>query len=184
MSDTNSAYRPDGDWGEFMEEMNEQFLESLEQNMEAQAQFVEAWSETLEASADEERVSEGVQGYARAYEVWMDAAQEMVERVGESAAEDEEIDVEEFRDVWLNSANEAFKEVMSTSAFAAATGETIQDAMEAQRIADDTAEATLRQLRLPTQSDVEEIGERLVELERRQHEVEQKLDRVLEAVEE
>jgi len=166
-----------------MEDMNEQFVETLEENVEAQAEFVEAWSETLESSTDDERLSEGVEGYAKAYQVWMDAAQEMVERTAD-AAEGEEVDADEFRDVWLNSANQAFKEVMSTSAFAAATGETVQDALEVRQMADENAEATLRQLRMPTQGDVEEIGERLVELERRQHEVEQKLDRILEAVEE
>jgi predicted nuclease with TOPRIM domain len=36
---------------------------------------------------------------------------------------------------------------------------------------------------MPTQSEIEEVGERLVELERRQHRVEEKLDRILEAVE-
>jgi hypothetical protein len=35
-----------------------------------------------------------------------------------------------------------------------------------------------------TREDVEEVGERLVELERRQHEVEQKLDQILDHLEE
>jgi len=183
MNDSSTTDAAQHDWTSFMEEMNEQFVDALEQNVEAQAEFVESWSETLESSADDERLGEGVQGYAKAYQVWMDAAQEMVERTAD-AAEGEQVDVEEFRDVWLNSANQAFKEVMSTSAFAAATGETVQDAMEVRRMADDSAEATLRQLRIPTQSDVEEIGDRLVELERRQHEVERKLDRVLDHLEE
>ncbi|SNZ05376.1 Poly(R)-hydroxyalkanoic acid synthase subunit (PHA_synth_III_E) [Natronoarchaeum philippinense] len=183
MTDSTPTDSVQQNWGSFMEEMNEQFVEALEQNVEAQAEFVESWTETLEATTGDERLSEGVDGYAKAYQVWMDAAQEMVERTAD-VADGEQIDVEEFRDVWLNSANQAFKEVMSTSAFAAATGESVQDAMEVRQMADDSAEATLRQLRIPTQSDVEEIGDRLVELERRQHEVERKLDRVLEHLEE
>lgn len=170
-------------WNEFVEQMNDQFVDALEANMEAQAQFVESWSETIDASVDDERMSEGVEGYARAYQVWMDAAEAMVERSAD-AAEGEDVSVEDFRDVWLNSANQAFKEVMSTSAFAATTGQTVQDALELRRTADETAETTLHNLGMPTEGDIREVGERLVELERRQHAVERKLDRILEHVEE
>lgn len=170
-------------WTEFMEQMNEQFVDAFEENIEAQAEFVEAWTDTVEAAGGGERMSEGVEGYAKAYQVWMDAAEEMVERTSDAAA-GEDVSVDEFRDIWLNNANQAFKEVMSTSAFAAMTGETVGDTLEVQQMADENAEATLRQLRMPTQSDIEEVGSRLVELERRQHAVEEKLDRVLEHVEE
>ncbi len=172
-----------GDWNDFVEQMNEQFLEAVEQNMEAQAEFVESWSETVESDAADPEISEGVEGYARAYEAWMDAAQTMVERANDTV-EGEEVELEEFRDIWLNTANEAFSEVMSTSAFAAATGQTVAGAMEAKRQADEAAETTLHDLGMPTESDVQEVGDRLVELERRQHEVERKLDRVLDHLEE
>ena len=43
---------------------------------------------------------------------------------------------------------------------------------------------TLAQMGMATRGDVEEVGERLVELERRQHNLEEKIDRLLDAVEE
>jgi hypothetical protein len=89
---------------------------------------------------------------------------------------------EDFRDIWLNAANESFKEVMGTSAFAAATGETVGDALELQQAIDAATEETLAALGFATGGDVEEVGARLVELERRQHAVEEKLDRVLAAL--
>ncbi|QSG01897.1 poly(R)-hydroxyalkanoic acid synthase subunit PhaE [Natranaeroarchaeum sulfidigenes] len=181
MTDTYDTDAVQNSWTEFMQQMNEQFADAFEENIEAQAEFVEAWTETVDAASDDERMSEGIEGYTNAYQVWMDAAEEMVERTGDAAA-GEDVTVEEFRDIWLNNANQAFKEVMSTSAFAAMTGETVGDALEVQQVADESAEATLRQLRMPTQGDVEEIGERLVDLERRQHAVEQKIDLVLEHV--
>lgn len=176
---------PDGvqQWTEFAERMNEQFLDALEANVEAQAEFVESWTDAVESSVDDDRAAEGVGGYARAYQAWMEAAGEMVDRVGDAAA-GEEVEPEEFRDVWLDTANRAFKEVMGTTAFAAATGETVSEALEARQQADETAETTLHGLGLPTEGDVQEVGERLVELERRQHAVERKLERVLEAVDE
>jgi len=150
--------------------------------MEAQAQFVESWSETVGEASDDTEISDGVEGYARAYETWMTASQQMVERANDQL-EGEDVDIEEFRDIWLNTANEAFKEVMSTTAFAKMTGETVGDVLELQEQADEAAQETLNSLGFATEGDVVEIGDRLVELERRQHAVEQKLDRVLEHVE-
>ncbi|QLK26845.1 poly(R)-hydroxyalkanoic acid synthase subunit [Natrinema zhouii] len=173
---------PMQDWNAFAEQWNEQFLEALEDNMEAQAQFVESWSETVGEASEDSEISDGVEGYARAYETWMNASKQMVERANDQL-EGEDVDVEEFRDIWLNTANDAFKDVMSTTAFAKMTGETVGDVLELQQQADEAAQETLRSLGFATEDDVVEIGDRLVELERRQHAVEQKLDRVLEHLE-
>lgn len=189
MSDTSQ------DWGEFARRMNRQFVEAFERNVEAQAEFVESFSEAVEAGPDGETVpvetpmddldgeqfEEAVEGYARAYDVWMDAARTMVERTNDAVA-GEDVDATEFRDVWLDAANDAFKEVMGTSAFAAATGNAVGDALEMRREADEAAEETLHNLGFATEGDVREVGERLVELERRQQAVENKLDRLLESV--
>jgi hypothetical protein len=170
------------DWNEFSEQMSEQFMSAIEQNVEAQADFVETWFDTLEGSMDAADDEATLEGYAHAYEAWMDAATQQLERTGD-ALEGEDVDVEEFRDLWLTTANEAFSEVMSTPAFAAATGESVQQALELRQEADEAAQDTLAQLGFATRGDVEEVGERLVELERRQHDVEQKLDRVLDQLE-
>ncbi|MWV39740.1 poly(R)-hydroxyalkanoic acid synthase subunit PhaE [Natrialba sp. INN-245] len=170
-------------WNAFVEQWNEQFLDALEDNMEAQAQFVESWSETVGEMSDEEEISDGVEGYAKAYETWMGASKQMVDRMNDQL-EGEDVELEEFRDVWLNTANEAFKDVMSTTAFARMTGETVGDVLELQQQADEASEETLRMLGFATESGVLEVGDRLVELERRQHAVERKLDRVLEHLEE
>ena len=166
-------------WNAFVEQWNEQFLDALEENMEAQAEFVESWSETVGEVSEDNEISDGVEGYARAYETWMNASQQMVERMNDTL-EGEDVDVDEFRDIWLNTANEAFKDVMSTTAFAKMTGETVGDVFELQQQADETSQETLRSLGFATEQGVVEVGDRLVELERRQHAVEQKLDRVLE----
>jgi phage-related minor tail protein len=182
MTDSYDPTQIQGGWNDFVQQMNEEFVDALEQNMEAQAEFVESWSRTVQDATEDEQLSSGVEGYARAYEVWMEAAEQMVDRANE-AVEGEEVELEQFRDVWLNSANEAFKEVMSTTAFAAATGETVEQALELQRRTDEAAETTLHALGFATEGDVQEVGERLVELERRQHEVENKLDRILDGIE-
>ncbi|QLD89771.1 poly(R)-hydroxyalkanoic acid synthase subunit [Natronomonas salina] len=169
-------------WNELAEDMNEAMAQSMEQNMEASAAFMESWADAMEQSIpDDEEFAESVEGYNDAYEVWMDAADQMFER-SVAAAEGEDVAATEFRDIWLQSANEAFKEVMGTAAFAAANGQLVNAMMEMREQVDEMSEDTLQQLGMPTQSNVEEIGERLIELERRQHRVEEKLDQVLEAL--
>jgi hypothetical protein len=169
---------------EMIERMNDAVADSIEQNMKAQAAFMETWSETVEDSIpEEETVADGIEGYNRAYEVWMEAAEEMFERTTD-AAKGEDVDPSEFRDIWLDSANDAFKEVMSTEAFAAANGQFVESMMELQQEFDDASQDAIAGMGLPTRDDVVEVGERLVELERRQHEVERKLDGVLEHLEE
>ncbi len=181
MSDTSKQMQTE--WNELVENMNEAVAQSMEQNMEASAAFMESWADAMEDSMPEENeLASGVEGYNDAYEVWMDAAEQMFERTS-AAAEGEDVAVTEYRDIWLQSANEAFKEVMGTSAFAAANGQLVNAMMEMREEVDAMGEDTLEQLGMPTQSDIEEVGERLVELERRQHSVEEKLDRVLEELE-
>ncbi|WP_424016991.1 poly(R)-hydroxyalkanoic acid synthase subunit PhaE [Halorientalis pallida] len=178
MSDTTND--PMEDWNEMVEEMNDAVADSVEQNMKAQAAFMESWAEAVEGSMPEEdEVAEGFEGYNRAYEVWMDASEKMFERTTD-AAQGEDVEPSEVRDIWLQSANEAFKEVMGTSAFAAANGQLVEAMMDMQEEADEVTQDTIQQLGLPTRDDVMEVGERLVELERRQHAVEQKLDEILE----
>ena len=176
MSDTNQVQ---DEWAEMVEQMNDAVSESVEQNMKAQAAFVESWADAVEDSIPEdENVAEGIQGYNQAYEEWMSAAEQMLERTSD-AAQGEDVDPTEFRDIWLQSANEAFKHVMGTSAFAAANGQLVETMMEMRQQADEVGQDSIAQMGFSTREDVEEVGERLVELERRQHEIEQKLDRIL-----
>jgi len=168
------------DWTRMMERMNEAVADSIERNVEAQAAFVESWSDAVDgAMLSEAEFEDGVGGYRRAYEVWMDAAESMIDR-STDALEGEDVDPSEFRDLWLQSANESFKQVMSTSAFASANGQLVEALMEAQQEANEVTQDGLAQLGMATRDDVLEVGERLVELERRQHAVEQKLDQILE----
>lgn len=154
-----------------------------EKNLEAQNAFLESWVQTIDdAALDDAALAEGVEGYAEAYDTWMKAGERMLERL-ENAAAGEDVGFDEFRNIWLGSANEAFKEVMSTSAFAAATGDTVEHALAMKQQADDAANDALHEMGFATAHDLDEVAARLVELERRQQAVEDKLDRILDAVE-
>ncbi|TSD14826.1 poly(R)-hydroxyalkanoic acid synthase subunit [Haloglomus irregulare] len=175
----SDSYEFGSQWAEMAERMSE----SMEGSMEAQSAFMESWTEAMESSVpDEDEFADGMEGYAQAYEVWMDAAEQLVERT-EDAAAGEDVSFTELRDIWLQSANEAFKEVMDTSAFAAANGQLVESMMEMQSEVNEASEDTLERMGMPTGTQLDEVGERLVELERRQHAVESKLDRVLKQLE-
>lgn len=162
--------------------MNEQFAETVEQGAKSQRLLTEAWLSSVERATQQETLDEAAESLLGAYEVWMRAAHETSEMVND-ALEGEDIPAEQFRDTWLNAANLAFKEVMSTTMFSAATGQSIEDLLGFRRRTDEVAEAFLHELGLPSQGDIEEVGTRLVELERRQHELTERIEEALSAVE-
>lgn len=181
MSNTDDDYS--NPWARMVENVNEAMATSMEQNAEAQSAFVESWADMMgESVPDPDAAEESMAAYADAYEVWMEAADRMAERLADAAA-GEAVSATEFRDIWLQSANEAFKEVMDTEAFAAVTGETVQEVMDVQADVEALSQDTLTRMGLPTRDDVDEVGARLVELERRQHDVERTLDRIVELLE-
>ncbi|WP_255198111.1 poly(R)-hydroxyalkanoic acid synthase subunit PhaE [Halorarius litoreus] len=181
MSDTNDE--PRNPWAQMVENMNEAVSRSVEQNMEAQSAFMESWSKQMaDSMPEQDELGEAFESYNAAYRVWMDAADQTFERLTD-AAEDKDVGTTEFRDIWLQSANEAFKEVMDTAAFAAMTGDAVEQMMELQADMEELTQDNLTRMGLPTREDVDEVGARLIELERRQHDVEQKLDRVIDLLE-
>ncbi|MDZ7688093.1 MAG: poly(R)-hydroxyalkanoic acid synthase subunit PhaE [Halobacteriales archaeon] len=168
----------------FFADSTEAALDAIEHNVELHAAATEALLDAFDADGDsdgEAEYEDAVEGYARMYETWMNASTDALERY-ESAFAGEDVGVEDFREIWLEAANEAFKDVMTTSAFAAATGETVGTALDIKEEMDESANRTLGEMGFATSRDVEEIGERLVELERRQHAVENKLDEILQRV--
>ncbi len=169
-------------WGEYVEQLNQSFVEAFEQNMQMQTEFLDSWRESLDESRLDEQTVDGMAGVSRAYEVWMEAADTQQQLISESL-HGEDIELEAFRDLYLNAANEAFKEVMGTSAFAAATGQSVGEMLEASEQLEAMNRETLQSVGFATDADVTEVGERLVELERRQHTLETKLDQVIEMLE-
>lgn len=163
---------------DFVEQVNERMMEGVEQNVQAQVQFIEAWRDAIEQSTDDEFLESGATGIARAYEVWLDASLRMAQRATQ-VAEGESFEPAEFRDIWLRAANDSLQEIMQTTAFARATGEGVGSMLDIQRQTDEAMQDMLEAMGMATVGHVEEVGERLVELERRQHGVERRLDEIL-----
>ncbi len=182
-STSGFAMNPATEFESMFQDMTESYMEAVEDNVDAQAALFEQWTEAMADTMDEEQLEEGYEGMLSAYEVWMDAAEDSFDRMSDMTT-DGTVDPTEFRDIWLSAANNAFKEVISTTAFAAATGETTDTALDLRQEFDDAAMDTLETYGFATQDDIHEIGERLVELERRQHDIETKLDQLLDHLDE
>ena len=172
------------DWGKFVSQANDAFLGALEAQMKAQAALVQSWNETMVEQIDDPTMQEEtLDSFAEAWDIWVSLSEKQYQNALEGM-EEGEFSSEEFRDEWLSAANNAFKEVMGTNAYAAATGNTVEAVLTAQREADAAAQDTLSVLGFATRDDITEVGERLVELERRQHAIENKLDQLLDWAEE
>lgn len=186
MAESTSTEGAGGEWESFVEGMNRPFVDAMRRNLEAQMEFAETWTEAAERSAAEgnDPVSESVAASLRAYETWMEASYRTLERMNRAMAEEERVPVEEIRDIWLDSTNRAFKELMTTEAFAALMGQSLETTLDAKTAADELTEETLHNIGFASVGDVREVGGRLVELERRQQDVERTLDRILEEVRE
>jgi len=170
------------DWLEWATAMNERFADSVDASMTAQQQFAEAWMDSIERTTGQQELDDGLASLFAAYAVWMDAAHETQEHVND-ALEGEDVPVEHIRDTWMNAANQAFKSLLSTTAFSMMTGRSVDDLLELRQQTEELQASALHDLGLPTRGDIEEVGERLVELERRNHELAKTLEAVADAVE-
>jgi hypothetical protein len=163
---------------------NEAVVNSVEQNIEMQTRLVETMTGAVDQAVPRADVlEEGVDGYISAYNVWIDGMEELF-GTAVSAVEGEDVGPGELRDIWLKSTNDALSELMATGAFAAVDDRFVETMLAAQLELDEVTQDSLAQVGAATRKDVSETSERLVELERRHRAVEQKLDRLIEAVEE
>jgi len=157
------------------------YTEMVTATMEAGDRATEAWLDAVDDATRQEFLDEEAAVPFDVYGVWMQAARDTFEHATE-AVEGEDVPVERFRDTWLTAANRAFKRAMSTSAFADATGRSTDATLAWRQEWDEAMTDALHAAGLPTDDDVREVGERLVEVERRQHGVEERLDDAIAAL--
>lgn len=164
-------------------QLSDELVHGMDQFIEAQTRFLESWQQNLAQETDDEVIASGAKGIVEAYEIWLNASREWTEQLV-AVAEGEELDPRNARDIWLRAANESAQSMMSTTAFAQMTGQSVQDGLELQRQRDEAIQTMLEAMGVASTHSIEEVGDRLIELERRQHAVEQKLDRLLDHLDE
>ena len=156
------------------------WFEAVESNTETAERFIESLLDSTKFAnqSSSDTVVEGMEGWREAQDVWMEAVERQSE-LTRDAVEGGDISPEDFRDIWLKTANQSFKKLMDTQAFASAAGETLDETLKTKKQADEAADELLHSMGFATKKDIREVGERLAELERRQHTIENKLDQLL-----
>ncbi len=102
---------------------------------------------------------------------WMRIMQEASERTREAMSDGRGITPDLYTDLWTRGASEFAKEVLEDPAFARMAGQTAEGAATARHRMREEGANRARDMGLAAHDDVVEIGERLIELERRIHDL-------------
>jgi hypothetical protein len=114
------------------------------------------------------------------YHIWDETLSNTLVHLDDAITEDG-IDVRQLQMIWLHAMNDAFSEVMGRSVFAAETNDTLEDVLTEQQQLNQLQRDVLHASNLPTDRDLEGVGERLLNLKACQKKVEEKLDMILDA---
>lgn len=180
MTDQSDQTKNNGS-SEAMNDYMDTMFETFEKGMKMQQNMAENWTEAMNESfrsTDPEQFSDLPDGIRESWETWMNFFENSMEMAQED--EEDQPDPQKFISMWLRTANQASKDILSTKAFSALTGLYLNKILSMKQKSDKVNERMIHNMGLPTVSDLEEVGERLLELERRQQKVEEKLDRILE----
>lgn len=118
-------------------------------------------------------LQQSVEAQRKLYEAWLEATSQALKKSLEAVAPAEESSPlpYEIYDLWVNTYAKMFTEAMNTPLFAATVGQYLDSVLELKKGLDHATGKTMKALGLPTRSDLDEIYQRLVSLERKLHEL-------------
>lgn len=148
----------------------EQAVKAFEMNLEMGRAFLQTWAKQIQNSAP---ATGGAQTlpFADASKVWIGAVTEATRRTQEAFLKGETLNADAYADIWSAAASQVAQEIVKDSAFAHLTGQWVNAAAKAKGEAKRVAEERLRDLGFATSGDVSEVSKRLIELERRVHDL-------------
>lgn len=110
--------------------------------------------------------------FGESFRIWTQTIDQASQMTVERASNGEGPPVEDLVNLWTNAYADAMKPMLGSPLYAAAQGETVDAALDARKRLQEQAEHSLRSVGISTRSDLLEVGQRLIELERRQQRVE------------
>ncbi|HVL47900.1 MAG TPA: poly(R)-hydroxyalkanoic acid synthase subunit PhaE [Candidatus Thermoplasmatota archaeon] len=167
----------------------EPFARAAEQavafNLQVGRAFMDAWARSLadlqKTSADTQRAFRvpvdspraALAGapFADVGRIWLETMNEATRRTQEAMQKGQLVTPDAYVDLWSKAASELAQAVVSDASFAALTGEWVNAVSQARGEARRTGANQLREMGFATHTDVEEVGKRLIELERRVHDL-------------
>ena len=168
-------------WGRAVEWQYETARATLERSLELQRTVVDNWIAAAESAAPPEAPQRAqLRRLEWGYDIWEETLLNALVHLDDAITEDG-IDLRQLQMIWLHAMDDAFSEVMRRPAFAAETNDTLEAVLTEQRQLNHLRRDFLHASNLPTDRDIEEAGERLLNLEARQKKIEEKLDAILDA---
>ncbi|MFA5860570.1 MAG: poly(R)-hydroxyalkanoic acid synthase subunit PhaE [Candidatus Thermoplasmatota archaeon] len=169
---------------------SEQAMKAFATNMEMGHAFLETWTRSLahmQANAPnnkrEASDASSQAPFSDATRAWVSAVTEVTRRTQEAFAKGETLSPDTYTDIWSQAASRVAQEIVKDTAFAKITGEWVNDAAKTKGQAREAAETRLAELGFATTRDIEEVGTRLIEMERRLHQMQTLIeDRVVPAL--
>ncbi|MFA5860137.1 MAG: poly(R)-hydroxyalkanoic acid synthase subunit PhaE [Candidatus Thermoplasmatota archaeon] len=143
-------------------------LGTLEAITQAQAASWQAFLTSLKRAGSHS----GGTLFGESFRIWTQTIDQASQMTAERASMGEGPPVEDLVNLWTNAYADAIKPVLGSPLYAAAQGETVDAALDARKRLQEQAEHSLRAVGISTRSDLLEVGQRLIELERRQQRVE------------
>lgn len=155
---------------------------TLERSLETQQAAVDGWASALTPQSDEQpAAATPIQGTVWLYDIWSESLRNALVHL-DDAIDEEGIDLDSLQMIWLHAMDDAITDVGKRPPFGAAMADAVERTLNAQAESNERRRETLRSAGLPTDRDMEAVGERLLDLEYRQKSLADKLDAVLAAV--
>ncbi|SEP08486.1 hypothetical protein SAMN04487948_11383 [Halogranum amylolyticum] len=169
-------------WGRAVEWQYETARATLERSLEMQRTVVDSWITAAESTAPPETPQRAqLRRLEWGYNIWEETLLNTLVHLDDAIREDG-IDLRQLQMIWFHAMDDAFSEVMSRPMFVAEMNDTLEDVLTEQQQLNELRRDFLHASNLPTDRDLEEVGERLLNLEARQKKIEEKLDMILDAV--
>ncbi|WP_318570993.1 hypothetical protein [Salinigranum marinum] len=179
--DTAPEYSLFPGWERAVEWQYEAARATLERSLGVQRTVVNSWVKAAESTVPPETPQRAhLRRLEWGYDIWEEALLNTLVHLDDAVSE-EGIDLRQLQMTWLHAMDDAFSEVMSRPVFAAGINDTLEDALTEQQQLSHLRRDLLYASNLPTDRDVEAVGERLLDLEARQKKIEEKLDMILDA---
>lgn len=166
------------EWNEWNRRAAESLAKAQGASLEASRAFFEAWQKAVPGMAGM-AATPGANGastaatmpFQAAGEAWMRAVAEAGARTQEAFASGKPLAPDDFVDIWTKAASEVGTRIVEDPAFAQMTGQMVNANMKLREETRAQADARLKEMGLASATDVAEVGRRLVELERRIHDL-------------
>lgn len=163
------------EWNEWNRRVAETMVKTQTASLEASKAFFDAWQKAIPTMGQGQVPGLGAVPFQAAGDAWIRAIGEAGRRAQEAAASGKTLTPDDYVDVWTRAASEVGQRIVEDPAFAQMTGQMVNANMTMREEAHAQRDARLKELGLASSSDLSEVARRLVELERRVHELTQLL---------